>query len=281
MRTAWLVLGIVLGGLAASTPAAAGEPASAAPEATRVVARVRTTEITYAELKARVELLERERGPVPVARYGEVLQAMVREEVLVQVATDENLEQDTQVKVRLEQVRRHILIDELLKKKLATLGPVTDEEIRRVYEANLEHFTQERRRISHIMVAGEAEAQSIRQALEAGQDFAALARAKSQDSGSAEKGGDLGLLDPGMAEPEFEAAASRLGEGEVSPVVKTQQGYHILKGGAREKVVEPLEAVRGRIAEMLEQQKRQNLVAVYVTSMERIAMPEIFEQRLQ
>ncbi|MFA5026649.1 MAG: peptidylprolyl isomerase [Candidatus Methylomirabilota bacterium] len=282
MRTVWRSGALLLAGLVCvGGQAGAGEAPAGGPEPSRVVAKVRSAEITYGDLKARVEALERERGPVPVERYGEVLRVLVREEVLAQAAVAEALEQDAKVKTRLAELRRQVLIDELLKKKLEALPPLTDEEVQRTYEANAVHFSREANRVSHIMVATQADAESIRAALLAGQDFASLARARSQDAGSAEKGGDLGILQAGAAEPEFEKAAARLKEGEISPVVKSGQGYHVLKGGGREKVVQPLSEVRDRLVQMLERDRQHSLLAVYVASQERIAMPEVFEERLR
>ena len=262
---------------------AAGEAGSPAqpPEATRVVARVGGTEITYQDLKTRVQILESEGTRVVPERYAEVLRGLVREEVLLQAATTEQVAQQPLVAARLAQIRRHVLIDELLKQKLATLGTVTDEEVRKAYDDNKALFTREEVRVSHIMVADEAEAEAIQKDALAGKDFAALARAKSHDAGSAEKGGDLGVLAPGLTEPEFEEAAGKLAEGEISPVIKTGQGYHIIKAGLRQKVVEPWEDVQGRIREMLTQQKQRDVLLVYVRSLETAAKPETFEDRLR
>lgn len=62
-----------------------------------------------------------------------------------------------------------------------------------------------------------------------GERFAMLARLYSDDPGTASKGGDLGFVDRGTLYPEFEAAAFALHTGEISPVIKTQAGYHIIQ----------------------------------------------------
>ncbi len=276
----WLAISLVLfGGAGVAVAGEAGPPVQP-PEPTRVVARVGGTEITYQDLTMRIQILENEGTRIVPDRYSEVLRGLVREEVLLQAATAEQLAQQPLVVARLAQVRRHVLIDALLKQKLATQGPVTDEEVRKAYEDNKAVFTREEPRISHIMVADEAEAQAIQKDAVGGKDFAVLARAKSQDAGSAEKGGDLGVLTPGMAEPEFEEAAAKLAEGEISPVIKTQQGYHVIKAGPRQKVVTPMDEVQGRIREMLTQQREREVVMGYIRSLETAAKPEVFEERL-
>ena len=85
-------------------------------------------------------------------------------------------------------------------------------------------------RARHILVATEAEARRIIAELKAGGDFAAIAKAKSADPGSAGKGGDLGYFTKGQMVPEFEAAAFALRPGEFTEQpVKTQFGWHIIK----------------------------------------------------
>jgi len=84
-------------------------------------------------------------------------------------------------------------------------------------------------RASHILVTSEAEAQKLLARIKKGEDFAKLARAYSKDPGSAPKGGDLGYFTLGtMVEP-FEKAAFSLKPGEVSGVVKSPFGYHLIK----------------------------------------------------
>ncbi|NLP11395.1 hypothetical protein GX408_13455 [bacterium] len=93
--------------------------------------------------------------------------------------------------------------------------------------------------ISHLLItpkAGDAARQaamekirSIEQRLQAGEDFAALAREFSQDPGSAVAGGDLGFMGRGVLERPFEEAAFALQPGQLSPVVETRYGFHLIK----------------------------------------------------
>lgn len=84
-------------------------------------------------------------------------------------------------------------------------------------------------RASHILVTNEATARMLLERLKKGENFAALAKEYSKDAGSASKGGDLGYFTAGnMVEP-FEKAAFSLKPGEVSGIVQTPFGYHIIK----------------------------------------------------
>lgn len=268
---------MALGGIHAEAAA----PAAGGPEAGTVLARVNQVEITYEAFKTRLDQLQQDRGPIPPERQAEILRAMVREEILAQEASADHLDQDAAVHAKLEQARRQVLIEELLKRRVAAQGQVGDDDIRKTYADNAPLFTTETVSASHIMVKTEAEAETILQELKAGKDFAELAKAKSQDTGSAEKGGDLGTLSRGQTVPEFEEAAFGLKEGELSGVVKTKYGYHIIKGGPRASVTQPFEQVKDRIRQMLGQQKQREILVGYITELEKRAKTEIYEDRLR
>jgi len=117
----------------------------------------------------------------------------------------------------------------------------TDAQLRKDYNASLDQFrTPERVNARHILIksdksndaAMKAKAEGILKQLQAGGDFAKLAKENSQDNGqggSAEKGGELGWLAKGQTLPEFEKAAFSLQPGQMSGLVKTEIGYHIIQ----------------------------------------------------
>jgi hypothetical protein len=81
----------------------------------------------------------------------------------------------------------------------------------------------------HILVATQAEAASIKKQLDAGADFATLAKKDSTDPGSKDQGGDLGWFGKGVMDPAFEQAAFSLKVGQISDPVKSSFGYHIIQ----------------------------------------------------
>lgn len=83
-------------------------------------------------------------------------------------------------------------------------------------------------RCAHILVKNLASAEEVLDLLKRGESFSQLAQTYSTD-GSRRKGGDLGFFGRGVMVKEFERAAFALQKGEVSPIVKTQFGYHIIK----------------------------------------------------
>jgi foldase protein PrsA len=82
---------------------------------------------------------------------------------------------------------------------------------------------------SHILVEDDATAKLVLEKVKAGEDFAELAAEYSKDPGSAANGGSLGYFQRGAMVPEFEAVAFALGVGEVSDIVESQFGFHIIK----------------------------------------------------
>jgi len=115
---------------------------------------------------------------------------------------------------------------------------VTDEELTNYYQENLASFTEtEQRRISHVLIefgedeaAAKSKAEVVLARIEQGEDFAAVAKDASNDTFSGENGGDLEWLEPGVMEESFdEAALALINVGDISSLVKTSFGYHILK----------------------------------------------------
>lgn len=133
----------------------------------------------------------------------------------------------------------------------------TEKEIKEYFEKNQETIAapcESGKTISHILVATEEEAKKVQSSLNAGEEFEKLAEAKSTDPGSKDKGGDLGCFIPGNFVAEFEAAATTLTPGNMSGIVKTDFGYHILR--AEEFTAPTLEDARDQIITQLETEKQ-------------------------
>ncbi|HET9123034.1 MAG TPA: SurA N-terminal domain-containing protein [Acidiferrobacteraceae bacterium] len=136
------------------------------------------------------------------------------------------------------------------------------------YQAHLDRFRMPtERKLAHILIAlppqasaaqqaqALAKAQKIEAELQRGGSFAALAKQDSSDAGSAASGGDLGFLRSGTMPPAFDAAARQLKVGQISPPVRTQYGYHIIKLEAvKPGGVKPFSAVRGVLLRMAQRQ---------------------------
>ena len=156
---------------------------------------------------------------------------------------------------------KYLLLDREQARQRVAVPP---NDIQRYYNDNIQQYqTPERVRASHILLntGGKDEAAVRKQAeellakIKAGADFAALAKQYSEDPGSKEKGGDLDFFPRGQMVPEFEASAFSLMPGQVSDLVKTQYGFHIIKVVDKQAgATQPLEQVRPRIQEILASQ---------------------------
>jgi len=157
---------------------------------------------------------------------------------------------DTQQKVRLSYVE--LVLDDLLSSIV-----VMDDELTEYYQQNLfDYRTDEERQAAHILFESADEneaianqAEEVLAKLQAGENFAELAKTFSSDTFSAENGGDLGWFGKGIMDPAFEDAAFALvNKGDVSGVVKSDFGYHIIKlTDVKPEQVNPFENVKQEI----------------------------------
>ncbi|NDZ12169.1 peptidylprolyl isomerase [Variovorax sp. WS11] len=161
----------------------------------------------------------------------------------------------------------YLVLDlEAAKKNIA----VNEADLRTYYEQNKERFgTKEERRASHILItapsggpaaerekAREKAQQLLAEIKKAPGSFAELARKNSQDPGSAEKGGDLDFVTRGAMVKPFEDAMFALKKGEVSDVVESEFGYHVIQlNDVKPGVVAPFEQVRAKIEDEVRSQQ--------------------------
>ncbi|MDD5680388.1 MAG: peptidyl-prolyl cis-trans isomerase [Candidatus Omnitrophica bacterium] len=129
---------------------------------------------------------------------------------------------------------------------------ITDDQIKRYYDSHVKEFEHgESVRARHILVEDANLAADILKKIKGGRDFIQTAKEFSADA-TKENGGDLGYFEKGKMIPEFEEAAFALKPGEVSNIVKTQFGYHIIKVEDRkpphtESFEEAKEKIKGRL----------------------------------
>src|SRR4029079_4413241 len=111
-------------------------------------------------------------------------------------------------------------------------------------------------------------AEGLLKQIKAGGDFAALAKANSEDPGSAIQGGDLGYFSPGQMVPQFNDVAFKLAPGAVSDLVETQFGFHIIKVTEKQTArTVPLDEVRPQVQQFLENQNRQRETQAFVAGL--------------
>lgn len=192
-------------------------------------------------------------------RY-QVLEAMIKEELLIMEARKEGLNKTSEVKTKLEDLEKNLLLSQMIREAKKGKIKVTDEEIVDYYESHKEEFSHPRQiRVSHILLPTYEEAQRVLMQLERGRNFVKLAQKKSIDTGSAKQGGDLGFFRKGeiFMLPEFEKVAFQLKKkGDLSTIVKTQLGFHIIKlTDIKELEPQNLDQAKEEIAKTIEKDK--------------------------
>ncbi|MGE5154815.1 MAG: SurA N-terminal domain-containing protein [Bdellovibrio bacteriovorus] len=170
-----------------------------------------------------------------------------------------------------EQVRLEYLVLDV--DTLAKNSAVSDEELARTYESDQARFGQpERRKVRHILLTVPADAdeaksqavlaeiQGVRDRILSGESFADVAKAVSQDPGSASQGGSLGEIEQGIMDPAFDQAAFSLGAAQLSEPVRSRFGYHLIE--VEEIIparVKPFEEVKESLRAELARQKAESL----------------------
>lgn len=203
----------------------------------------------------------------------------------------------SQVKVSLEELKAHYeankdkyLYAERRSIELLFIDPrdfqadaqISDEEINRYYNRHQNQFLVRKQiKASHILLGVDQDtpldadekikekAVGLLKRIEAGEDFEELAKTYS-GCPSSKRGGDLGYFGKGKMDPEFERAAFALGIGEVSQVIKSSFGYHIIKvEDIKPEHIKPLDEVRDQIVRALKTEKGKELARLKLEDMVR------------
>jgi peptidyl-prolyl cis-trans isomerase C len=193
-----------------------------------------------------------------------------------------------------DNIKKNIYVRAVISQKIQPLVKVTDAELEAAYQANQERYRHgEMVGARHILIQVPKEAteeqkkqakekiEAVLKEVQAGKDFSELAKTYS-DCPSKTRGGDLGYFEKGRMVPAFETAAFALKEGEVSPVVETQFGFHlILVYGKKSPGVTPLAEVRQQVEAQVKNEKFQKTVNEYVLNLRQKAKIEILDPTLK
>ena len=192
----------------------------------------------------------------------------LRMKMLAAEGMKNGLDKDADVQKQLSLMKENLVANAQLQKVDKSIA-ITDEDLKKIYDADKKDYEQVK--ASHILIAfkgspaaqkdkpeltddqAKAKADELRAKIAGGADFAEIAKKESDDTGSGSRGGELGSFGRGQMVPEFETAAFNAKPGDVTPVVHTQFGYHIIKVEAHDYT--PFEGVKASI-EKKEHQKR-------------------------
>ncbi len=263
-----------------------------------LAARVNDDEITREALDRELDRIDQsfpvkteEAGSAPLAE--EVLRQMIRRRLLLQEAAAQKIglspeaaqrfvserkggisKEDLEARLKstgttYKEWERRILddrrIDLLIEQVIDPAIQITDEELRELYESNGESFQMPARvKVRQIVVAKEEDADRVRKRLHLHEEDFAQVAAESSLSPDAAQGGDIGIFAPGQMPPEFDQVCFSLEIGEISPVVRSDYGYHIFRVDKRFPAGRiPFEEARENLYNQLFLQRREEALLQY------------------
>jgi len=257
-------------------------PGSSSEAKDKVILKVNETEMTVADFERELDRLPPQLKPITSTKEGQkqLLEELANRELLLQEAERRKIGDRPEVVERAKDFRRRLLLETLLNEEIGEKVTVDDQEVEVYYKSHPEEFSNERIRAKHILVETEEEAKKVLARLKR-ERFEDVAKEVSLDKASGANGGDLNYFSRGQMVPEFEKAAFALKVGEVSGIVKTQFGYHIIKLVDR-KTSDPLrfEQVKDRLRQKLLNEKQRKRFDELLASLKEGAKIQIQEDLL-
>lgn len=261
-----IALTVVTSTAFAQKPAAAAKPAASADP---VVIAAGDVAIKQSEFEAALKSLPAEyQSYAQGAGKKQFAEDYLRMKMLSAEGSKAGLDKDPEVVAQLALMKENLVAQAQLT-RLEKGITVTDADLKKKYDEGKDQYEQVKAR--HILIAfkgspaaqegkpelteeqAKAKAEEIRKKIEGGASFDELAKAESDDVGSGARGGDLGAFGRGQMVPEFEKAAFEAKSGDLTQVVRTQFGYHIIKVDEHE--MTPFEQVKPTL-EKAERQAR-------------------------
>jgi peptidyl-prolyl cis-trans isomerase C len=227
----------------------------------KLVATVNGEKITESDVKFATDDLA---GAIPVknddAKRKYVIDYLIDMKLASRAAMLEKLNESAEFKQRMAYANDRALMEILMIRD--SKKAVTPEAMQAFYEDQVKSVKVETEvRARHILIADEEEAKKVLARVKAGEDFTKLAAELSTDPGSGKDGGDLGYFTKQRMVPEFAEAAFITEIGQISNIVKSQFGYHIIKvEDKREKKAPSFDQLKDRIEEFLTQKAQQDVV---------------------
>lgn len=207
----------------------------------KVYAVVNDVKITEADFNEEVNSIPANYRAMINANKKKFLDDLVLQELLTQQAKKEGLDKDEEFIASLEKIKNKLLAKRIIEKQIMEPVKVSEDDLKKYYEEHKNEFSvPEQVNAAHILIlvkedaredekkAAKEKSEKLLKEIKGGADFSALAKDNS-DCPSKVKGGDLGFFSKGQMVPEFEEAAFKLKPGEISEVVATKYGYHIIK----------------------------------------------------
>ncbi len=202
-----------------------------------------------------------------VEKPKQALENLIDREIMYQEVQKQKIDQDPEMKFIVEFQAREMYNNALLKKALGD-KPITDDEIKKLYDEKIKSLEIKEYKVRHILFKketadGESQAKAVIAELDTGKDFTELAKSKSQGP-SAAKGGDIGWMNLATMRdmPGFAQALSEMKKGSYSKTpIKSNFGWHVLKlDDIRKKEPATFEQSKKQLRQVIQQQRIQAYV---------------------
>lgn len=267
---------------------------SAYAEEEKILAEVNGVKITISDFEKEFANVPANYRETIIANKRKFLDDLILQELLSQEAARKGLEKDPEIIEVLERVKKKILAQRLVEKEVIELTKASEDQIKKYYEENKDNYkVPEQVNAAHILIrvkegatpeedkAARGKIEDLLKKIKEGSDFSVLAKENS-DCPSGVKGGELGYFSRGQMVVEFEEEAFKLKVDEVSNVVKTNFGYHIIKIlDKKEQRQGEFSEVKGEIEQKLTIEKQKSAFEDYTNELKAKAKITVNEELLE
>jgi parvulin-like peptidyl-prolyl isomerase len=259
-----------------------------------IVAQIGTRVITKIEFE---RMLKRRGGEVSIDKKMEIslLNNLAQTIALGDLAREKGLDKRKDVQEMMELTIDNLLANVLVKEEVVDKVTVSDTDAKKNYEDHLALYkTPAKARVRHILIKAEKSAstdvkkkarertEEVLKKIKAGEDFGKLAVEYSDDPMSQAKGGDLGFVEKGQIVKMFDEAAFKLNPGEVSDIIESSYGFHIIRmEEKKEEVIQPFESVKDKVTAKLREEIKTEKIKEFLTRVMKDSDIKIFAEVLE
>ena len=250
-----------------------------------VVATVNNVSIMKSELDRVILEYKKKTGKTEMTEEEKqgVLKSLIRRQLILQQPSVQALKKDKAIVENVKQYEKSVIIARFLKDEVGSKLTVTEDDVEKYYKESRHKFsTPPKVEARHILLRTREEAEKVQQRLRKGEDFSTLAKECSIDLPMALEGGSMGTIEKGKTLPVLEKALFSMSVGEISDIVETTFGFHII---TVDEIIPTgfasLEDVKDEIKKAIIRQKEAKAFSDMVAKLEKDAEIKIYEDRLK
>jgi peptidyl-prolyl cis-trans isomerase C len=250
-----------------------------------VLAMVNGVAITKSQLVPLVDQYLDKSGKRAIGKEDrlQIVKGLITRQLILQQKESNDIRREERIVKQVKEFEDKLVVDAYLTKYVGKNLTVTDAEIKEYYQQNITKFASPPKvKARHILLRNRREAEQVKQKLQNGGDFTQLAKEYSIDLPMAREGGSMGIIEKGKTLPELEKVLFTLNVGEISDIVETRFGFHIL---TVDEIIttqyRPLNEVSEVVKSAILLQKEAKAFDEMYGKLEKNAKIEIFEDRVQ